>query len=141
MNEGSLLQFVDTNILVYAYDITASDKHRRARQLVLDLWESGTGCLSIQVLQEFYVTATRKIARPLPAFQAAQIISDLSVWPTHSPKADDILAAIDIQQHYGIAFWDAMILISAMRMGCITLWSEDLNSGQTYEQVLVRTPF
>jgi len=71
-------QFVDTNVLVYAYDVTAGDKHSRARALVNELWDTREGCLSVQVLQEFFVTTTRKIPRPLEAPAAAQIIDDLT---------------------------------------------------------------
>ncbi len=67
-------QFVDTNILVYAHDVTAGDKHSRARALVEELWDTRQGCLSVQVLQEFFVTTTRKIPKPLEAPAAAQII-------------------------------------------------------------------
>lgn len=63
MNEPRPLQFVDTNVLVYAHDISAGPKHVRAEQLVRDLWKSGARCLSVQVLQEFYVTITRKVTR------------------------------------------------------------------------------
>src|ERR1019366_4238873 len=66
--------FVDTNILVYAHDETAGEKHHRARFLLAELWESGDGCLSVQVLQEFFVTVTRKVPKPLDALSAAAII-------------------------------------------------------------------
>jgi predicted nucleic acid-binding protein len=134
-------QFVDTNILVYAYDVTAGDKHSRARALVEELWDSRQGCLSVQVLQEFFVTTTRKIPKPLDAPGAAQIIDDLAHWHVHAPDAGDVLAAIGIHQRTGASFWDAMILRSAKELGCQTLHSEDLNSGQEYEGIQVRNPF
>jgi predicted nucleic acid-binding protein len=134
-------QFVDTNVLVYAHDITAGDKHSRARALVEELWNTREGCLSIQVLQEFFVATTRKIPRPLEAPAAAQIIDDLTHWHVHAPAAADVLAAIDIHQRTGASFWDAMILRSAKELGCQTLQSEDLNPGQAYEGVRVLNPF
>jgi predicted nucleic acid-binding protein len=134
-------QFVDTNVLVYAHDTTAGDKHSRARALVEELWESREGCLSVQVLQEFFVTTTRKIPRPLEAQAAARIIEDLAHWQTHAPAASDVLAAIDIHQRTGASFRDAMILRSAKALGCQSLHSEDLNPGQAYEDVQVRNPF
>lgn len=135
------LQFVDTNVLVYAHDVSAGGKHTLARDLIKALWPSGEGCLSVQVLQEFYVTVTRKVAKPLGSIEASQIIADLSAWQVHRPGAQDILDAIRLQQRYQVSFWDAMIVTSALQMGCRTIWSEDLNPGQVYEQVAVRNPF
>ena len=134
-------QFVDTNILVYAHDTSAGAKRDRAAQLLEELWASRLGCLSIQVLQEFYVNITRKVAQPLERSAATQILADLSVWRVQTPDVRDVLAAIAIQQRYGIAFWDAMILQSATRLGCDTVWSEDLNADQDYEGVRVVNPF
>ena len=141
MSEPSFRQFVDTNILVYAHDLSAGQKHSRAQELIRDLWQSGEGCLSIQVLQEFYVTVTHKVAKPLPAGAAAQIIADLSVWEVHCPGVQDLLDAIRLQDRYQISFWDAMILASALQLGCQVLWSEDLNPGQVYDQMQVQSPF
>ena len=134
-------QFVDTKVLVYAYDVTAGDKHTRARTLVEELWGTREGCVSVQVLQEFFVTATRKIPKPLDASAAAQIVGDLAHWHVHAPAASDVLAAIDIHQRTGASFWDAMIVRSAKELGCGTLHSEDLNAGQAYNGVQVRNPF
>ncbi len=141
MSEPRYLQFVDTNILIYAHDLSAGEKNARARELINSLWESRLGCLSIQVLQEFYVNVTEKVPRPLAPQMAAQIISDLSVWQVHRPGAHDVLDAIRMQQRYQLSFWDSMIVISAIQLGCGTLWSEDLNPGQTYDQVTATSPF
>lgn len=132
--------FVDTNILVYAHDASAQEKHVRARELLRRLWDEGGGGLSIQVLQEFYVTVTRKVARPLAPSTAAEIIGDLAAWSVHSPTAEDIQDAIRLQQRYGLSFWDAMILTSARALGCSIVWSEDLNAGQRYDDVQVDNP-
>jgi predicted nucleic acid-binding protein len=141
MSESRNLQFVDTNVLIYAHDLSAGQKHTRARQLILELWQSGEGCLSIQVLQEFYVNVTQKVAKPLTPGAAAQIIADLSVWQVHCPGVEGILDAIRLQDRYQISFWDAMIIASAIQLGCQTIWSEDLNPGQVYDQVTVESPF
>jgi predicted nucleic acid-binding protein len=133
--------FVDTNVLVYAHDVTAGDKHDRARALLEELWDTREGCLSVQVLQEFFVTTTRKIPKPLEAPTAGQIINDLALWHVHAPAARDVLAAIDIHQQTGASFWDSMILRSAQELNCQTLYSEDLNSGQAYAGVRVSNPF
>ena len=134
-------RFVDTNVLVYAHDDSAGGKRDQARALVEQLWESRDGCLSVQVLQEFFVTVTRKIAKPLDAETAKAIVADLSRWYLHVPAAHDVLAAIGIHQRTGISFWDAMIVRSAAEIGCIVLYSEDLNAGQEYSGVSVENPF
>lgn len=134
-------QFVDTNVLVYAHDISAGEKHIQAKVLVQELWESGGGCISVQVLQEFYVTVTRKVAAPMPLEDAERIVRNLSFWRVHSPQAGDVLGAIGLQQRYLLSFWDAMILWSAAQLGCRTLWSEDLNPGQVYESTQILNPF
>jgi predicted nucleic acid-binding protein len=77
MSADTELQFVDTDVLVYAYDASAGARHAQAQTLLAELWKTGLGCLSIQALQEFYVTLTRKVAVPLPAGSAAQIVTDL----------------------------------------------------------------
>ncbi|MCO5193160.1 MAG: PIN domain-containing protein [Anaerolineae bacterium] len=134
-------QFVDTNILVYAHDAAAGEKHHKARQLLVDLWQSRLGCVSVQVLQEFYLTVTREVANPLKSEEAAAIIRDLSTWRVHSPQADDILAAIALQTRYQLSFWDAMILHSANALACELLWTEDLHHGQRVNATLIRNPF
>ncbi len=134
-------QFVDTNVLIYAHDTGSGVKHIIARQLVQELWNSLTGCLSIQVFQEFFVNITRKAKSPLSAIEARQHIGDLSQWKVHVAEVLDVLGAIDIQKRYQISFWDALIVRSAAQTGCECIWSEDLNSGQVYEGVRVINPF
>lgn len=141
MSDNITWQFVDTNILVYAHDASAGDKHIRAKTLIHNLWDSGHGCLSIQVLQEFYVTVVQKIARPMQPEIAAMIISDLSQWRMHVPDIDDVLEAIDIHQRNRLSFWDALIICSAKKLGCADLFTEDLNNGQIYEGIKAQNPF
>jgi predicted nucleic acid-binding protein len=141
MSETRPLQFVDTNILIYAHDVSAGQKQIRARKLLEDLWQSELGRLSIQVLQEFYVNVTQKVAKPLPTEEAAQIVADLSAWEVHCPRMEDVLDAIRVQERYQVSFWDAMVIASAVALGCQILWSEDLNPGQVYDQVQVQSPF
>lgn len=135
------LVFVDTNVLVYSYDLSAGKKHERARGLVEDLWRTRRGCISVQVLQEFFVNVTRKIPAPLPTSIARELIQDLAHWRTHAPDERSVLAAIDLHERAGLSFWDAMILRSAVSLGCETLYTEDLNAGQSYEGVVVENPF
>jgi predicted nucleic acid-binding protein len=141
MSETNNRQFVDTNILVYAHDRSAGDKHVRARDLLRGLWQSGEGCLSIQVLQEFYVNVTQKVPNPLTPAVASRLVADLGVWRVHRPGVEDILDAIRLQQRYQLSFWDAMIVASAIRLHCQSIWSEDLNPGQDYGGVRVLNPF
>ena len=141
MNDEGQREFVDTNVLVYAHDVSAGAKHTQARALLAGLWESGNGCLSVQVLQEFYVTVTRKVSRPLPPEVARQRVEDLGYWLVHSPTAADVVEAISLHQSHRLSFWDALILTSAAKLGCAVLWSEDLNPGQTIGSLRVENPF
>jgi len=141
MSAEAARQFVDTNVLIYAHDVSAGPKHARAKQLLADLWAQGRGCLSIQVLQEFYVNITAKVQRPLDPETARQRVEDLSYWIVHSPTADDVVAAIRLQQTARLAFWDAMVIVSALRLECRVLWSEDLNRGQTIDGLAISNPF
>ena len=141
MNDNLGGQFVDTNVLIYAHDVSSGFKHERAVALLETLWSSRTGHLSIPILQEFFVTVTQKLPKPLSPERAIQIIGELAVWEVHRPDVDDVLDAIQLHQRYQLSFWDAMVLNSAVQLGCETLWSEDLNPGQQYSGVLVRNPF
>jgi predicted nucleic acid-binding protein len=133
--------FLDTSILVYAYDRSAGQKHELAAQLMEACWENENGCLSIQVLQEFFVAVTCKIAAPLDYQTVRQIVADLAQWRLHSPKANDLLQAIDLQQKNQLAFWDAQVIQSAASLGCKQLLSEELKHGQVYGTVQVINPF
>ena len=139
--EPQAVYFLDTNILVYAYDRSAGQKHALAAQLMEACWENENGCLSIQVLQEFFVTVTRKIAMPLDYQTARQIVADLAQWRLHAPKASDLIQAIDLQQSHQLAFWDAQMIQNAASLGCKQVLSEDLNHGQMYGEVQVINPF
>jgi len=141
MNDEQSPVFVDTNILVYAYDPTAGQKHVQARALLEDLWNQARGCLNIQVLQEFYVVITQKVPQPLPPETAAAIVRDLAYWRIYAPVAEDILGAVELQQRSRTFFWDAMILWSARQLSCRLVWSEDLSTGQVYDGIQVVNPF
>lgn len=133
--------FLDSNILIYAHDQSAGARREVARELIERLWEERSGRLSVQVLQEFFVNVTRKLASPLDAGQAREVISDFSYWPVHRPGASDVLGAIAIHRYTGISFWDAMIVTSAASQHCEVLYSEDLNEGQAYDGVQIVNPF
>jgi predicted nucleic acid-binding protein len=132
-------EFVDTNILIYAFDRTAGKKRETAVALLARLWSDRIGCLSLQVLQEFYVTATKKL-KMAPAEAYAQI-DRFGKWTVHRPEVEDVLVAIQLHREKKVSFWDAMILRSAMSSGCDLVWSEDLSDGQRWDGVTVRNPF
>lgn len=133
--------FVDTNVLVYAYDKSAPEKHEAAQEIIAGLWESGLGLISPQVLQEFYVTVTKKLKKPLAGDSARTIVADLCKWSIVAMNGEDVLAAIDIQLKHQLSFWDSMIVHAARKGGASLLLSEDLNDGQEIGEVLVKNPF
>ena len=133
--------FLDTNIIVYAFDTSAGAKHQAAAAIMGKLWDSELGLLSTQVLQEFYVTVTAKIPKTLDPGSAREIISDLLKWDTVTNDGETILEAVDIQMGSGYSLWDSMIIASAVRGGAGLLYTEDLNHGQVIKGVEIRNPF
>jgi predicted nucleic acid-binding protein len=133
------VEFVDTNVLVYAHDGGAGTKHTRSVDLLKRLAADGSGALSIQVLSEFYVTATKKLGMTSQA--AEEVLADLGGWIMHRPAHGDLLRAARLHRRYAVSWWDAMILNSAAELGCHILWTEDLSHGQRYGHVTARNPF
>jgi predicted nucleic acid-binding protein len=99
--------FVDTNILVYAHDRAAGDRHRVARALIEQLRENRSGALSTQVIQEFYVNVRRKTERPIPATEARQLVEDYLSWVVVVDDAEAIRQAVALEKRYRLGFWDA----------------------------------
>ena len=133
------VEFVDTNVLLYAHDGGAGKKHSKAIQLLTRLSDDSNGALSIQVLCEFYSAGTRKMR--IGSEEAEAIIRDLSGWIIHRPEHADLLRAVRLQRRYKIGWWDALIMNSAIELGSSIVWTEDLRHGQRYGGVLVRNPF
>jgi predicted nucleic acid-binding protein len=133
--------FVDTNIIIYAYDVTAGKKHEVARNILADLWRSGLGVISTQVLQEFFVNVVQKIPKPIGKKQAKEIVRDFLKWHVVVNTGDSIIEAIDISLKFGYSFWDSMIIEAAITGGAAVLISEDLQEGQVISGVTVRNPF
>ena len=133
--------FVDTNILVYAYDVTAEKKHKTAAEIITGLWETGKGIISTQVLQEFYVTVVQKIPNPIDEEKAAGIIRDMLNWKLIVNDGFIILEAINIQKRYQLSFWDSLILEAAISGGANVLLSEGLSHQQIIENVQIKNPF
>jgi predicted nucleic acid-binding protein len=141
MNAEARREFVDANVLVYAFDSSAGKKQQAAQTLLERLWEDGSGCVSVQVLQEFFVTVTKKVAKPLPVEEATARIREFATWRVFAPIAGDVLDAIVLHAQAKIGFWDAMIVIAAADSECDLLWTEDLSDGQLLRGVRVRNPF
>ena len=140
MNFMSDKCFVDTNILVYAHDRSAGVKHRRAQGLVEQLWDSGKGVLSTQVLQELCINLRRKAANPLSVDEVRLLIRDYAAWDVVTNTPSSILKALDIETRYKISFWDALIVQAAEDAGASILYSEDLAAGQRYGAIRVVNP-
>jgi predicted nucleic acid-binding protein len=133
--------FLDTSILVYAHDISAGARHDIAKDKVVELWESGLGVLSTQVLQEFYVVVTSKTAKPMSPDEARDIIAVLLKWEVIVNDGYSILRAIDLQQRYGYSFWDCMIIGAAIEGRADILLSGDLDHGETISGLKIIDPF
>jgi len=133
--------FVDTNILVYAEDRDAKTKHEVARDLIVQLWNDRAGVLSVQVLQEFYVTVTRKLKKPLSNPKALEVLEEYLTWNVVENTGKLLTTAIELQQKAHLSFWDAMVVQAAIDAQCDTLYSEDLNAGQRFGSLVIVNPF
>ncbi len=133
--------FVDTNVLVYAYDRAAGSKHVRARELVEELWNAGRGTLSTQVLQEFYVNVRRKARPPVSPEDARTLVADYLAWDPVVNDGAAVLEAVDAGHRHQLSFWDALVVVAAVKSGASVIYSEDLNHGQRYGSVKVVNPF
>jgi predicted nucleic acid-binding protein len=132
--------FIDTNVLIYAHDVDAKKKHDTARNVLRELWRERNGVLSTQVLQEFYVNATKKIADPLSKESARLVVSSYGVWCMDTTPSD-IGVAFQIEDTSKIGFWDSLIVASALKSGASRILSEDLNAGQTIAGIHIENPF
>ena len=133
--------FVDTNVLVYARDSAEPEKQRVAAQWMAELWASRTGRLSGQVLQEYYVTATRKLDPPRDRASAQADVLALYAWAPVQVDLPVMERAWGLEARYGFSWWDALILAAALEAGCAFLLSEDLQDGQRVEGLEVVNPF
>jgi len=133
--------FVDTNVLVYAHDLDAGEKHAIAIGIISDLWESGNGVISTQVLQELYVTLTKKVSSPPKKSQVRRILNNYLAWDLAVNNGETILQASEIEENYNISFWDAMIVSEAYSKNAAILLTEDLNEGQLIEGITIVNPF
>ena len=132
--------FVDTNVLIYAHDVDAGRKREIAQRVIRELWSERTGLLSTQVLQEFYVNVTRKIASPISRESARAVVHAYASWCSVI-TLDEISAAFRIEEESRLGFWDSLVIASAAKAGATRLLSEDMNPGQTVSGVRIEDPF
>lgn len=131
--------FVDTNILVYAHDRDAENKYQMAKNKVTDLWNSSMSpAISVQVLQELYVNLRKK---KVSADDAQQTIQDYLAWDVIENDTELLIEGIELQKRWQSSFWDALILAAAKRAQAQVIWSEDFNTNQIYDDILVVNPF
>jgi len=131
--------FFDSNVLVYADDKAAPAKQRRAIDLVAEHRRARTGVVSLQVLQEYFVTVTRKLH--VDAAIARRKVELIAEFDVASPDVTDVLAAIDLHRLHGISFWDALILRAAKQAGCSILLTEDMQGNREIDGVQIVNPF
>ncbi len=135
----SVRSFFDTNVLVYADDRSEPAKQKHAVNLVAEHRRAGTGVLSLQVLQEYFVTVTRKLS--VNAAIARRKVELLAEFDVATPEVGDVLAAIDLHRLHGFSFWDALILRAAKQAGCRVLLSEDMQSPREIDGIAIVNPF
>ncbi|MGD0839055.1 MAG: PIN domain-containing protein [Polyangia bacterium] len=131
--------FLDTNVLVYADDVDSGAKRGKSQALVVAALANGDAVISTQVLQEYFVVATRKLA--VPAEVAQKKVEVLSTLVAVTIDADHIVESIKLHRLYNLSFWDALIVHAARRAGCDRLMTEDLQAGQRIEGVAIVNPF
>jgi predicted nucleic acid-binding protein len=131
--------FLDTNILVYAVSSAEADAAKSKR--ALEIVQRSDFGLSAQVLQEFYVTVTRKIRKPLSPELAVALMDQYRAFPTVPTDYPLIVAAVELSLRYGISYWDGAIVAAAEALEAPTLYTEDLSHGQHYGKVLALNPF
>jgi predicted nucleic acid-binding protein len=132
--------FLDSNVLVYAYDVSDSRKQHLAQDLVRKAI-AGESVLSTQVLAEFAATLLNKLSPAVPPDDVLVILNALGPIRLVAPDGDIVRRAVEARASYGLHFYDGMIVAAAERAGCGRIWSEDLNAGQRYFGVSVANPF
>lgn len=133
--------FVDSNILIYAHDADAGPKQEMAAMQIKALWKDQLGRVSTQVLQEFYVTVTQKLGKPLSKADAREIVRDYAQWVTAPITPETVIRASEISEVWRISFWDSLILAAAEEEDCAAILTEDLNAGQSIAGIRIINPF
>jgi predicted nucleic acid-binding protein len=135
------LAFVDTNVLVHAFDKSRSPKKRVAQRLISELLEEDRLRVSTQVLQELFVTLTRKVSQPCSSAEALAVLEDLTAWPLMAVDYAAIRAAVGLASQAKLSFCNALVVVAAARTGAAVLYTEDMNDGQEILGVRVSNPF
>jgi len=133
--------FVDTNVIVYSIDPGKKAKQERALEWMNEVWKTRRGRLSMQVLQEFYVTVTAKLKPGLDREAARRHVMALTLWRPTPITPPLIERAWSVQDRFGFSWWDSLIVAAAQAEGCTYLLTEDLQEGQDLEGVVVINPF
>jgi predicted nucleic acid-binding protein len=133
--------FVDTNVLVYLFDADSPEKQERARAILEIEGPSGRLVLSTQVLQEFFVSVTRKLKPPVPPSEAEAAARDLAALDVVEIEAPMVFRAISRSRRHTLSLWDALIVEAALARGCTRLLSEDLQDGRRFGGLVVENPF
>jgi predicted nucleic acid-binding protein len=135
------LTFVDTNVLAYAHDRSDSRRQAIAEAILQELWDTRTGIISTQVLQEFYVVVTRKFDPPISRSGAREIVDAYAAWHVVPVDPTLIITASRLEERHQLSFWDALIVEAARRGGASRLLTDDLRTGSRLGGVAVENPF
>ncbi len=136
------MNFIDTNVFVYAHDETDPQKAQKARQLLIECMNSNEGRISTQVIQEFCNVALRKSLTPLKVSDTRKIVRELlTPFLAHQPDSAFYLRVLEMYERYSLSFYDAAIVQAANDLNCAILYSEDLQAGAQYGKVKVINPF
>ena len=133
--------FFDSNVLIYLFDEDSAVKQARARERFAEHARTGQIVLSPQVLQEFYVNVTRKLARPLPQPAALAAVAHLNTFLLVPVDGATVLRAVQLHQSATLSFWDALIVQAALEGGCKKLLSEDMQHGRRFQELVIENPF
>lgn len=131
--------FFDSNILIYADDHSEPEKQRIARILIEKYFSIGNGVVSIQVLQEYFTTVTKKLKMDTSIGRVK--VELMSKFVANITLPEDVLSAIDIHRLHGLSFWDSMIVRSAKQAECRILFSEDMQHGRVIDGLQITNPF
>src|SRR5215467_2937861 len=141
MSADAALGFVDTNVLVYAFDKSDSPKRQTAQRLMNELMEEDRLRLSTQILQELFVTMTRKAKSRCSSDEALAVLEDLTAWPVVVVDYPTIRSAAQLAEQAKLLFWDALVVVTAVRAGAAMLFTEDMNHGQEILGIRIVNPF
>ena len=133
--------FVDTNLLVYVRDADAGEKQVRAMDWLDHLWHDQSGRISCQVLQDYYVTVTQKLRPGIPPVDARRDVTALFAWNPSVTDANTIQQGWELQDRFGLPWWDSLIVAAALDLGCTYILSEDFQDGLMIEGVEIINPF